>query len=251
MKWNLILVCSACVFGFTSVGQEKMEADRPGETQTAATTAKGFLQFEVGFQKEQQNGTNSSFLHPNTVIKYGLTKQLELRMDLTVETEKFVSKNDYHYGLKPFEIGFKAHLAEEKGFLPNTSFLGEVGIPMLASKDHRADHVFPTLRFLFENSISKKITMHYNIGAEWDGDNSRPDWVYTIAPQFELSEKVSVFIEEYGLFHQAEKPEHYMDGGFDYNISKNVKFDLYAGVGLSSEASDYFIASGISFRVGK
>jgi hypothetical protein len=123
-----------------------------------------------------------------------------------------------------------------------------LGIPALASEDHRTEHLIPEVRILFEDGLQKNLKLHYDIGAEWDGEDTNPDWIYTISPQVELSDKISVFIEEYGLMHQGEKPKHYLDGGFDYNISVNVKFDLFGGVGISSEASDYVISSGISFR---
>ena len=244
---GIVTICSSLLFA----QQDKMENDRPGESITPELTAKGYVQFEVGFEKEQHNPKDYSLLHPEAVIKYGISRKAEVRMQLNSKTEKFFSVKEFNYGLEPVQFGIKTSLNEEKGIIPHTSVLGMLGIPTFASKDHRADHIIPKLRLLFENSVRKKIKLNYNIGAEWDGITTNPDWLYSITPQFELTEKMGVFLEEYGVFHKGEKPIHYFDAGFDYGFTSNLKFDVYAGVGLTEESSDYFISSGISFRFGR
>ncbi|HKH62486.1 MAG TPA: transporter [Flavitalea sp.] len=226
----------------------KIESDRPGETNAASLAEKGYLHLETGFRKDWQKHGDYVLLNPEATIRYGLVKRIELRVKLMAETDKFYSKQDYRYGLMPVKFGFKAQIAEEKGLLPQTSFLGEVGIPKLASESHQTDHVPAELRLLFENTLQKKLKLNYNVATEWDGDGTDPDWLYSISPEFEISEKLSVFLEEYGIMHNGEKPEHYVDGGIEYYLARNIKIDLFGGIGLSSEASDYFISSGVSFR---
>lgn len=251
LAMKVIVIISWMILHMASITlgqQKKIESDRPGETRSASVAELNYIQLEAGFRKDWQSSGDYVLLNPEVLIKYGLLKGVELRLEMMAETDKFYSRQEYRYGLMPVEVGLKANLSEEKGLLPKTSFLGQAGIPRLASKSHQTDHVPVELRLLFENTLQKKLKLHYNIGAEWEGDNANPDWMFSLSPQFDISGKFSVFLEEYGIMRQGEKPEHYFDAGFDYYLTNNIKIDLFAGLGISTHASDYFVSSGISFR---
>jgi hypothetical protein len=207
------------------------------------------LQVETGFRKEQQDKRDYSLFHPEMLLKWGLSDKFELRSEIKAETRKNKSMGIYEYGLQPVELGFKAKLLEEKGVLPQTTLLAQVGIPTLASKDHKVPHAFPRVRLLFQNSLTDKIQLGYNLGAEWSGDETAPQWVYTFSPQFDIGEKWQLFVESYGYLQKGQAPQHVLDGGFAYYISNNVMWDVYGGKGISHAAHDYFISSGISFRI--
>jgi hypothetical protein len=42
--------------------------------------------------------------------------------------------------------------------------------------------------------------------------------------------------------------EHYMDGGFAYQVNNNLQFDVRVGFGVSDSADDYFAGLGIIYR---
>ncbi len=237
--------CSTAVFA----QDDKIQTDRPSEAQTTALTPKGYFQAEIGLRKNQQRGRDYSILHPEAQLKYGLSDRFELRAELTGESERLFSKNEFNYGLQPVELGFKAKLTEEKGALPAMTFYTQIGIPNWASEDHQKEKVFPELRLLFENKITDKIKLTYNAGAEWQGEGGSPQWLYTIAPEFELGDKWEAFVETYAYLQQGQAAQHYIDGGFAFYPSKNVKLDLWGGKGLSKEATDFFFSTGISFRL--
>ncbi len=237
--------------GFFSAGaqESKMEPDRPSESLTPEITGKGYLLTEIGLRKEQENKEDYILYHPTVDLKLGVSKRVEIRAEITSASEKLYSKNEFNYGLKPIELGLKANLIEGKEAIPQTSLYAQFGFPKLASKDLQVEHIFPELRLLFKNEISNKISLNYNLGAEWNGENTTPQWVYTLSPQFEISNKCEVFVEEYSYFQKGEKPQHQIDGGLAYFLGNNVMWDISAGTGLSREASDYFIETGISFRI--
>jgi len=250
MKQRMLLLCFWFAFSMPALfaQEEKIETDRPGETQTTALTQKGYFQAEIGLRKEQQREQDYTFLHPRAQLKYGLSGRFELRAELTSATERQYSSNEFRYGLRPVELGLKAKLGEQKGGLPATTFYTQIGIPNWASKDHQAEHLSPKLRILFENKLTDKIKLTYNAGAEWQGKGAPPQWLYTLAPEVEIGEKWGAFIETFAYLQSGEAPKHTIDGGIAYYATKNVKFDLWAGKGLSKEAPDYFISGGISFR---
>jgi len=228
---------------------KKIQSDRPGETQTPAITPKQFFQAEIGFEKEQQIKDDYSAMHPQVQLKYGLSERFELRAELTAETNKEFSSNKFQYGLRPVEFGFKAKLLEEKGALPETSFYTQIGVPSLASKDHQTTHAVPHLRLLFQNKFSEKFHLEYNIGADWDGEETSPQWLYTVSPEIEIGEKWEAFVEAFGYFQKGMAAQHHVDGGLAFYPTNHVKLDVYAGKGISKEAPDYFISAGVSFRL--
>jgi len=139
-------------------------------------------------------------------------------------------------------------LWKEKKMLPQTAFLFHVGLPFMASKVFRADHLAPSFRFAMQNSLTKNIGLGYNIGAEWDGFSSTPAWLYTLSTGFNLGEKWYAYTEVFGFIQKNEKPQHNLDGGFGYYISNDVKIDLSGGFGISQAAPKSYIATGVSFR---
>jgi hypothetical protein len=228
---------------------DRIEADRPGETQTPKLAGKKTFQWEAGWQREQQSEKNFRYFLPQAYLRYGISDALELRAEVTAEKRRYVTEGDLRsYGLRPVELGIKAKLAEGKGALPATSFYGLLGIPKLASADHKADHLYPRLRLLFENELNKNFRLQYNAGAEWDGNSTTPQWLYTFAPEFDLGKSFEGFVEVYGYLQNGHQPEHNLDGGLAYYPSKNCKLDLLAGVGLSPGAPDHFFSAGISIR---
>ncbi|MBD0283906.1 MAG: transporter [Flavisolibacter sp.] len=230
--------------------QEKMETDRPGETQTPTITKKGYFQVETGIRREQYEDKDHLVRHPQAYLKFGLLDRLELRAEVTAETQKFYTEGDVRRGLKPVELGLKTKLLGGKGWIPAASLYTMIGIPRLASEEHKAEHAFSRLRLLFENKLSDKVSLNYNLGAEWEGEEGEhPQWLYTYSPQIEITDKLGAFIESYGFLQKEKRPEHVLDGGFLFDVSNNVRLDVSGGVGLSDAAPKYFVAGGFSFRI--
>lgn len=247
-QWFLLLFLMVLhVTAFSQ--QDKIQSDRPGETLTPFLTQKGYFQLEAGFEKEQQNKTDYSITHPEFQLKYGLSNRFELRAELFWESERKVSKNEFKYGLRPFELGLKAKLLEGKGLIPRTTFYTQVGIPKFASEDHQTPNAIPRVKLLFENQFLEKFHLNYNVGAEWDSENPKPRWMYSIDQEIELSDKWEIFVETFAYFQYGEAVQHHIDGGISFFPNKDVKLDLYAGKGLSAEAPEYFISAGLSFRL--
>jgi hypothetical protein len=180
-------------------------------------------------------------------------KRFEFRLEATY-------KNSYVHlipnprstsGFDPVEIGFKIPLWEEKKLCPKTSFIAHLGIPALGSAAFRPDHLFPSFRFTFQNSLTKHIAIGYNLGAAWDGDTPTPAWIYTLALGVELGEKWYAYIEAFGFIRKNETPRHNLDAGIAYYISKDLKADLSGGVGIFRASPGNYISVGFSFRCNR
>lgn len=91
--------------------------------------------------------------------------------------------------------------------------------------------------------------MGYNFGAEWDGFDTTPEWIYTIAPGISFCTSWYGYIEAFGSFKKNEPARHNIDGGLAYLISENAKVDVSSGFGISKNAVDHYVAIGFSFRI--
>jgi len=241
----ILFLCGNCL----KAQVEKIDTDRPDQTESAVTVPKNYFQAEFGFNKENLPGRNYDLLHPTTLLKYGLHK-FEFRLEATLRSsyEYLFPNPKWTKGLEPVVIGFKTALWEENKLLPKTSLIVHLGLPFLASKTFRTDHLIPSFRFTMQNSITANVAIGYNLGAEWDGYSSTPAWVYTFAPGFNVGKKWYTYIEAFGFIHKKEKPQHNLDAGIAYYISNNVKIDLSAGIGISEAAPENYVAVGFSFR---
>lgn len=249
-----IIVAIFLLFCFSTLQAqvEKIDTDRPDQTESAFTVPRHYFQGEFGFNKENLKGRNYDLIHPTALLKYGL-KKFEFRLVAAYKTtyEHLIPNPKSTSGFDPVAIGFKAALWEEKKLIPKTSLIVHLGIPALGSKVFRTDHLIPSFRFTMQNSVTNNIAIGYNLGAEWDGYSSTPTWIYTFAPGFNLGKKWYAYVEAFGFINKNKDPENSLDAGIAYYINDNVKLDISGGFGLSNAAPKNYVATGISFRFKK
>ena len=128
--------------GFVGAGQEeRIDTDRPDQTESAGIVPKNYFQAEIGFNKENISGDNYNLVCPTALLKYGLNK-FELRLETVFLSsyEQRISESKWITGFLPIEIGLKALITEEKKIIPRTSLIIHLGIPMLASPSFKIDH---------------------------------------------------------------------------------------------------------------
>ncbi len=152
-------------------------------------------------------------------------------------------------GITPITVGFKVKLAEEKGILPMLSFLGHLSIPSVASKNFKTTWYAPSFRFTLQHTLTQKVSLGYNLGAEWNGETPEPAFVYTLTTGYSISEKLGSYIELYGFFIQRSTSDHRVDGGLSYLLKKNMMVDISGGFGINKYAPAYYIAAGFSIRL--
>lgn len=232
--------------------QERIDTDRPDQTESSYLVPKGFFQGEFGFNIENNNQLKT-IVHPTGLWKYGINKRIELRLItelISVETPLLIPQgNKINTGLTPVQIGSKISFWEEKGIIPKTSLIFHVGIPSISSDEFKTPHLAPNFRFSMSHSLSERIGLGYNIGAKWDGIDKTPEWIYTFAPGFNMGKNWYGYIELFGAIKKNEPAQHSFDAGIAYFISNNAKIDFSAGVGITDSAPDNYFAIGFSFRI--
>ena len=148
----------------------------------------------------------------------------------------------------PITLGFKAALCSENGIIPQTSFIGHVTTSVLGSKVFKASHIAPSFRFTMQHTLSDKLALAYNLGAEWNGETPVPSYLYTLTLGLSISPRLGGFAEVYGFMSEALPADHRLDAGFTYLVNNNVMLDISGGVGLTEEAPNNFVSLGLSYR---
>jgi hypothetical protein len=252
MRIKNIFTPAMLFLSITTVAQtNKIETDRPDQTETPFTTPKKWVQLEMGFNSQRNKPNSNEYLSPTLLSKYGVSNKVELRVITTIQTNSFLvipKGTTYQTGVTPVEIGGKISFWEEKKWIPKTSLIFHFAVPRLASKKLQANKLAPNFRFTMQNNLSKNIALGYNLGAEWDGYSNEPTWIYTFAPGFNLSEKWYGYIEAFGFINKEDAPQHSIDGGIAYFLNNNLKVDFSAGFGITETAHDYYFAVGASLR---
>jgi hypothetical protein len=240
----LLLLAGKALFA-----QDKIDTDRPTETQSAKTVGRGTFQLETGFRKDWQVAGDYSLRVPDAEWRYGVLDRLELRLYTLAETDRMPRQGKRADGLRPVEVGLKGTVWQSR----DTSFIatlyGHLGVKNWAAKEHRPDQNFYRLRILLHNQLTETVGLSYNLGRDWHADREKHLWVYTVSPHMDLGEKWQLFAEGYGYFNRGEQAEHYVDAGAAYFIGRNVEIDMAGGKGLSGTGSEYFFTVGVSWRV--
>ena len=247
MKTNILYWFLLSASSIYSQNSEPIQADRPDQTETPAIVPKGMFQVETGLVFQKNDANSSTFSLPSTLWKYGVNENFELRL-LTEFISEAINYTKTS-GLNPIYVGFKVQLTEEKGIIPKTSYIAQIGFPNAASSPYKTAYFAPEFRLVMQHSLSEKLAFSYNLGAEWDGFSAVPTYIYTAATGYSVTKKTGVYFEVFGFIPQQQKPSHNLDGGITYLINNNLMLDLSSSIGISKNAPKNYFAFGFSFRL--
>ena len=227
-----------------------IQTDRPSNSFSPSLTAKGYLQVESGVMAEHNYGM-LYFTTPTVLVKYGVNKKFELRLQSALNWDE---SNSNTLGIPPLMLGFKSSLVDEKGVVPQVSFIGHISLDEIATDNMKRKYIAPDFRLAFQHTLSRKFSLVYNLGMLWDGFNASPHFNYTMFLSYAVSNRLSCFAEIYGNKGNALSFNHYADAGFTLLMNKNSMIDLFGGLNIaatpiSSVASYYFLSCGYSFRL--
>lgn len=224
-----------------------LQADRPDQTETASVVPDGHIQIESGFSFERTGSMASAFAHPSVLCKYGIRDLLEFRLIGEIASSRI--QQNRVTGLNPVMVGFKVRLLDEAGVAPTTSLLAHVAIPHFASSDLRARYYAPSARLAMQYTLTETMSLGSNIGIEWDGESTDPVFLYTLSTGFSIDNTYGWYAELYGFAPQSQATEHLADVGLTCLIQQNMMVDISAGMGITSNAPDFFLALGFSIRL--
>ena len=241
----------------TAIGQQKPEivTDRPDQTEASTLVPKGGLQIETGFVYEKdvnESITTKNITYATSLFKYGVNDYFELRLITEfLGSETQVDKETASVqGFGPLAVGVKIKLADEKGFWPQAALIGHLNLKSGAAQ-FEPEYTAGDFRFTLAHTLSDRLSLSYNIGAEWDGESPAAAFLYTLSLGYPVTERVGAYIECYSFFPEEGKADNRFDGGLTFKFSPVVQWDISGGIGLSKNAPDYFLSTGLSARLFK
>lgn len=225
---------------------QNIQTDRPDQTECPFIVTEKYFQLESGFSFEQTKQDNNQIVAPAILAKYGVSKRFELRLFASYEIEK--TNFEKNAKISPVFCGFKVLLLNENRIIPTISFIGHLAIPELNSNIFQNKFTSPQFRFTMQHTLSKKQSLSYNIGTEWDSEYEKPTFVYTLTSGYTLTAKTGIYIEWYGFISEIDNSDYSCDGGFTYLINPNNQLDISTGFGLSEISPNLYFALGYSLK---
>jgi hypothetical protein len=230
--------------------------DRPGQTNPPNVIATGIVQLETGFLRETINAggvQTINYLCPTSLVRIGLMTNCELRMVIEYAGTKTDSgfQSSSLRGLNPISVGAKIMMCPEKGIIPQTAMNIAFTLPYAGRREFRPSFLAPSFFLLMQNTLSEKLTLGYNLGLQWDGDQPNATAVYSFSPSLTVAEGLSLFLECYGFVIEKSVPDYRADMGCAYLVNDNLQIDFSAGVGLNTAVQESFVAFGLAWRINE
>ncbi len=225
--------------------------DRPDVTESSATVPPGVFQLESGggFSKSEAGGTES-FTIIGTLARLGVGESMELRAGSSVinETTKSMGVNQTRSGFGGLLLGGKIRLLDEGPGTPETAILAHVHLPV--SEDvFRPRRTEPEVIASVSKPLSESVSFGSNIGARWNSTAETPVYVATGSFGIGLSDRVGIFVEYFAFFQSGADPSHNADGGLAWQPWDRVQLDFSAGLSPFETGGEWFVGTGVSFRV--
>ncbi len=249
--------------GLPSAATEpELITDRPDQTESSDTVARGYVQVELGYTHSEGDEAGAEVQTdsvPETLVRIGLHDAVELRVglggyqDVKIGSGPSASSVD---GLADSSLGVKVGLLEGDGKAPKTALLATISLPT-GDSDLTSDQVDPSFRLTFANDLTERLSLGYNVGAAWSTTNdgsgdedtlSVAEW--TVALGIGATDKLGFFVEAYGAtgLSAGGGPDNWLDGGVTWLLRPNVQLDAAVGQSLTN-SDDWFAGLGISFRL--
>ncbi|RDC61693.1 transporter [Adhaeribacter pallidiroseus] len=266
MKYTLLVTSLFCLISQAAVAQSsteppELDSDRPNFTQAATVIPQRTLQLETGLGYEKEKSDNEqtrNYLYPTTLIRVGILKKAELRInfDFEQENQTLTSKpgatisEAKERGFDNVQIGTKIALVEAKGVIPDIGVLASLSLPV-GLKEYRPPHAAPSIQMLFNSHFSDKVELQYNFG--YRKHKEETDYLvqllYSASAIVHLTENLQGFAEFQAFKTHQQAAENSIAGGFMFKLVPNLQFDILGGVGVSEKAPDYYTAAGVTWRV--
>ncbi|MBN1950262.1 MAG: transporter [Bacteroidales bacterium] len=229
--------------------------DRADQTESSAVVPFQALQLETGFAMETTDihwFRIQTFAYNTSLLRYGLRENFELRAGLEYLGKKQLNTATgvtfTSSGLGPLYAGFKVKISEEKGWKPGIAFLGGLVLPFTAGEDFETEHTGADIRFAFSHSLTDRLSLGYNLGAQWDGETAVPSYFYSVSMGVRILNQVGMFVESFGHISEEGEAEHLLDAGFTWQVLSYFQLDFSGGVGIHNSIDEFF-SVGLTYRL--
>ena len=255
-----LLLLGLATPGWAQSNTEELNSDRPDRTQGPTVVPQGTVQIETGLQYQKDKTNNlptKEYLYPETLIRIGILKWVELRLNAeykkeshSVGTGSLDNRMVNNIGFNNVQVGTKLKFYEGKGAVPAIGFQGSITLPM-GNIAFRPVHAAPEGALVFNNKITEKLDLQYNVGygKQQGDDDYHGQAYYAVAVNIKLTNQLQCYGEFFSQKSKASPIENNVDIGLMILVLPNLQFDVVAGAGISEATPDYFLGTGLTWRL--
>jgi len=240
--------------------EEGLIGDRPDFIEASTTVGLGVRQVEMGYTYSFDNdGTTQSRGHSNPEMLWRLgfgAEWLEMRIayNFSESRQRTGGVDTDIRGAEDLYFGFKIALTPQDGMLPETAMMIQATFPT-GDDLVTAGETLPSVTYIYSWDLNEQWSLagQTQFGRALDGTTNRPYLEYSQAVGLArtFDDKLAGYFEWFCMIPDGadDAPrEHYMDGGFAYQVSHDLQLDIRAGFGVSESADDFFAGVGLIYR---
>ncbi len=233
--------------------------DRPGIADGSNVVGPGRFQVEMGLQQEfrHADGTSDRTLFVPTLLRLGLSKAWELRVETNAYTWDRVSVPGVGVtktqGADPISLGVKYHFLDSAGLQqPSLGVILRIFAPS-GSGAFRTSHATADLRLAADWDIAPKWSLNPNIGVALYESAGRTyeAGLFATTLNYNPSPILNFFVDT-GV--QSPETKHgrtamIFDAGVAYIVGHDIQLDFSVGTGAAGLTPPHpFVGAGISKR---
>ncbi|MGV3762051.1 transporter [Parapedobacter sp.] len=207
-----------------------INTDRPDQSDGVSTVPVNRFQVEEGLTLARRTAIS------NLMLRYGVTNSTEIRVLVDA------GKEDESSGLQPVTWSVKQKIITQRRVIPSISFVGYLAYGQWASEDFRNNQWPFQLKLAFENGLSDKLSLGYNIGTANKFENLDLSLNFGYAP----TDRISTFVEYFSSM-DGNNDEHNVDTGILYLITPLLQADIAVGHSIFAADDRFFNTFGLSY----
>ena len=249
MSIRYLVVLFAVITSLPVMSQDdSFTADRPGATTGTGIVAKGRLQWETGAAYERDRTAEPAehnYTLNTSLWRLGLSERIELRVQTDVFLTHRSQSDNTCWG--SLGVGTKMRIFEGHGLLPTMALLGNVSVPC-GKKYETAHRDFGfQLHALFENTISKRWGLGYEVGLDRSDDGSGCSMFLGTCLSFQATDRLGLFAEQYNSF--GDDSSSWLATGMSYQLAQRLQLDASADLNLNHPSRLFIISFGVAWQI--
>ncbi len=230
-----------------------MSADRPDFTESPITVDAGRVQLEMSFLEYSRNGDFDRIDVAPINLKLGLLPNLDAQFVFTPYAREDLDQGGRAEGFDDLQLRFKLNLFGNDGGEDAFGIMPFIQFPT-GDNDLSSDHVEGGLILAYARDLTDDLGL--GLMAEFDSvyddadDGYDTEFVHTAALGFPVLDRLGGYVEYIGIlsFDSANDYQALFGLGLTYALRENIVLDAGTNLGLTGDADDLTLFSGITVR---
>lgn len=240
--------------------RDEIETDRDSFTPSVKTVGRQRLVIESAYTFLDNRGKPETHSFPEFLMRYGLTKRLELRLGWNYEVGGAgnttsgggTGNESFEGGLEResnLNIGLKAFINEQRCWLPECSCILAAIVP--TSGPEGKTLFVGTYVFGWELPNKWKLDAAMRYGTDVAEGDHFSDWAPSVVLKAPIGEQWSAHIEYFGTFTSGKEHDdahQFISPGVHYLVTPDFEVGVRLGWGLNDQSARFFSNVGVGMR---